>query len=522
MQLNAFERAIATLSPQWAYRRLAYRSALDIAMSARGYTAAESSRRTGDWITPTTSANAEIGRGATKIRSRVHDLVRNNPYASIIPRRLAAKIWGRGIQPRLNIGEPQDPRRAQARDIWSAFVDNSDPEGQLDFYGQGNLLTRTVFEGGEALVRFIPRPASFNLPVPLQIEILEGEQLDATKNEALPTGGLIIQGVEYDANGRRAAYWLFPEHPGDAMASFAKRLSFQSVRYPASEVLHVFEPLRSKQARGVSIFTPIVIKLKMMDDYDDAEAMRKRIASCFAAFVTRPGGAAASPLASTSTKDGAGNRLEKIPPGLIQYLNPGEEIEFSEPPTAEGYVDYIKSQLRASAAGCGVTYSMISGDLKDVNFSSTRVGQIDFDEQVDQWQWLMMIPLFCRPVWQRVGQIAAGLGMRNEVDPWSPTWGPPGRRFIDPKNDVEAAREAIRTGTRNLFDVIAATGADPEEYLLERNRQDELLDKLGIVLDSDPRKVGRTSTAQPATAKPDAAADDASDDDAGADQPADK
>jgi len=493
--LNAFERTLATISPAWAYRRFAYRSALEIA--ARGYAAADANRKTGDWYAPTTSANAEIGQGATRIRARVHDLVRNNPYAAVVPRRLSAKVWGRGIKPSLNIGDIDDPRRQVAMDTWLRFVEHSDPEGQLDFYGQGNVLARTLFEGGEALVRFLPRPASFDLPVPLQLEILEGEQLDGMKNEALKDGGVIIQGVEFDSAGRRVAYWIFPEHPGDAITSFTKRLGFASERVPADQIRHVFEPLRAKQARGVSVFTPIVIKLKNVDDYDDAEAQRKRIASCFAAFVKRPGGMATSPLAKTTTKDASGNRIEKIPAGLIQYLNPEEDVSFSDPPEAEGYVDYIKAQLRAVAVGCGVTYSMLSGDLKDVNFSSTRVGQIDFDECVDQWQWLMVIPQFCVPIWRRVGQIAAGFGIRSVTDPWNAHWTPPGRRFIDPKNDVEAAREAVRSGSKNFYEVIAATGEDPEAFLLERQKQNELLDKLGIVFDSDPRKVGRASAAAP-------------------------
>src|SRR5262245_33016836 len=189
--LNAFERAIATISPQWAYRRFAFRAALAIASSSRAYAAAAVDRKTGDWLAPTGSANSEIGRAGSKIRDRVHDLVRNNPYASIVPRRLAAKVWGRGIVPALSTGDIRDPRRVQAKDIWNSFVEHSDPEGQLDFYGQGNVLVRTLFEGGEALVRFLPRPASFGLPVPLQIDILEGEFLDDGKNESLASGGLI-------------------------------------------------------------------------------------------------------------------------------------------------------------------------------------------------------------------------------------------------------------------------------------------------------------------------------------------
>lgn len=498
MSPNAIERAIAMISPKWAFRRLAFRSAFEIASSGRAYDAAKTGRRTDGWITGGSSANSEIGLAASRIRDRVRDLVRNNPYASVVPRRLAAKVWGTGIVPRLRIGEIDDPRRAVARDLWARFVENSDPEGQLDFNGQMNLLTRTVFEGGEALLRYYPRPFSWRMAVPLQVQVLEGDYIDSTKNIALESGGVIIQGIEYDANGRRVAYWLFNEHPGDTVTAFTKR-GFFSERVPADQVRHIFEPLRAGQARGVSIFAPVVLKLRDVDDYDDAELMRKKIASCFAAFVTKPN-AATSPLASSTTTTVDGKRVENVRPGMIQYLNPGEDVEFGSPPNTDGYIEYMKMQLHAIAAGTGTTYAMLSGDLKDVNFSSTRVGQIDFDEQVDQWQWLMMIPQACAPTWRRVGEIAAMRGLRETTDPWTPTWSTPKRRFIDPKNDIAASSDEVRNGKRNPFDLMAEDGEDPEEMVLERDRQNSILDKFNIVLDCDPRKVGKTSTPTPATA----------------------
>lgn len=502
MKPNALDRAIAHVSPRWAMSRLAWRQAFAIASASGGarYEGARTGRRTDGWITGGTSANAEIGVAAGLIRNRVRDLVRNNPHASIVPSKLAAKVWGTGIVPRLKIGEIEDPRRAKARDIWSAFCDNSDPEGQLDFYGQTNVLVRAVFESGEALLRFLPQPASVKLPIRLQIAIQEGDYIDAMQERGLPDGGVIIQGVEYDAAGRRVAYWLFDEHPGDTVISFTKRM-FTSRRVPASEVRHVFPALRPGQARGVSIFAPVVMKLKDIDDYDDAELVRKKIASCFAAFVTRAAGNVASPLAVATTTDASSRRIEKLSPGMMQYLNPGEEVEFGSPPSAEGYVDYMRAQLRAVATGCGVTYAMISGDLSDVNYSSMRAGLIDFWEMVDQWQWLMMIPQVCNPVWNRVGAAAAIGGLRERSDPWTATWTPPARRWVNPKEDVEAELQAIRAGLKSLPSSMAGSGEDPDETMLEIAASNGLLDRLGIVLDSDPRKVGRASAATPSAAK---------------------
>jgi capsid protein len=53
------------------------------------------------------------------------------------------------------------------------------------------------------------------LPVPPQLQGLEADHLDSTRTEELKDGGFILQGVEFDALGRRRAYWLYPTHPGD-------------------------------------------------------------------------------------------------------------------------------------------------------------------------------------------------------------------------------------------------------------------------------------------------------------------
>ena len=55
-------------------------------------------------------------------------------------------------------------------------------------------------------------------------------------------GGRIVQGIEYDRDGRRVAYWLHPDHPGDGVLLRAKQ--YKSVRVPADTVAHLFERQR--------------------------------------------------------------------------------------------------------------------------------------------------------------------------------------------------------------------------------------------------------------------------------------
>jgi flagellar biosynthesis/type III secretory pathway ATPase len=74
------------------------------------------------------------------------------------------------------------------------------------------LMPTGELHGLSSGARVVPRPAPL---VPLQLQVLEADFLDATKSGALSDGRL-VQGIEFDPVGKRRAYWLHGAHPGDA------------------------------------------------------------------------------------------------------------------------------------------------------------------------------------------------------------------------------------------------------------------------------------------------------------------
>lgn len=71
-------------------------------------------------------------------------------------------------------------------------------------------------------MRLRERRTEDRLPVPLQLQVLEADHLDSWKTEELRDGGFILQGIEFDALGRRRAYWLFPTHLRRAAAGSSR------------------------------------------------------------------------------------------------------------------------------------------------------------------------------------------------------------------------------------------------------------------------------------------------------------
>ena len=278
--MNVLDRAIRWVAPASALRRARIRAA--IAMLARSYEGARVGRRTEGWVVAGTSANAEIGTAIGRLRDRSRDLVRNNPYAAKASHAVVSNLVGTGILPRARSGDAAVNETADK--LWARFAATCDADGLTDFSGLQALVVRAMVESGECLVRIRDRRLEDGLPLPLQLQLLEPDHLDTARTGDLPNGGFVVQGVEFDPLGRRRAYWLYPVHPGE-VAMF-RRASLTSQPVPAASVLHLFDRLRPGQVRGVPWFSAVILKLRDLDEYDDAELVRKKIEACFAAFVT--------------------------------------------------------------------------------------------------------------------------------------------------------------------------------------------------------------------------------------------
>ena len=142
------------------------------------------------------------------------------------------------------------------------------------------------------------------------------------------------------------------------------------VRVPAVDavglqrVVHLYEPLRPGQLRGLPALTQVLIKLRDLDAYDDATLVRVGLANLFAMFVTRApgdGAAAVDPLTGQGFDyDAEGRPMIPLEPGLVQELAPGEDVKFSEPPDPSGYSDFVGAQLQAVAIGAGLPYEVMT------------------------------------------------------------------------------------------------------------------------------------------------------------------
>ncbi len=458
-----------------------------------GYEAAASTRRTQGWNASSDGINALVSGGGDALRSRSRDMVRRNAWASNAIESFVGNCVGTGIKPQSRHLDAAVKRRLQ--ELWLRWTDEADAAGLTDFYGLQALVCRSTVEAGECLVRIRERRPEDRLTVPLQLQLLEAEHLPTAKNENLPNGNVIRGGIEFDKISRRVAYHLYREHPGERLMFFN---AGETTRVPANSVLHIYKPLRPGQHRGQPWLTQVLVKLHELDQYDDAELVRKKLAAMFAAFITEnnPEDPVIGSKPGEGEKDASGAPLAGLEPGSMVKLLPGEDVKFTEPGDVGGmYTEFMRVQLRAIAAGLGVTYEQLTGDLERVNYSSIRAGLLEFRRRCEQFQHQVMVFQFCRPVWRAWVEAAAVAG---EIDPFDfaknrnqyldVEWRPPSWDWVDPLKDMNAEVVAVRAGFKPRSAVINEMGYDEEVVDRQVAADNARADLLGLTFDSDPRK----------------------------------
>ena len=491
---NWLDNTISLIAPQFALQRMRARAAMQLFR----YDGASSGRRTDGWQAGGNDANSELGHSIHYLRNRSRELVRNNPYAAKAIGELVGNTVGTGIVPRAKTGDPDLDKIIDAE--WPYFSERCDPGGQYDFYGLQALMTRTTAESGEGLIRYRPRFSTDNFRIPLQLQMLEADFLDDHRTMGLSNDGYIIQGKQFNPLGQVQGYWLYNFHPG-AVVLMNPRGGILSKLVPAEEVLHNYRMLRPGQVRGVPWMAPVMMALRDLDDYRDAERLRKKIEACAVAMVTQPEGSGGVRIGAPDPND---SQVDHFEPGLIMYGKPGQDVKFNQPAPVGGYREYLMTELQGIGAGVDVPYELLSNDLSNVNYSSYRAGMLSFRNTIEAFRWLVLIPQTCNPVWKRFIDVLVIQGKLAKPN-YGVQWTAPKFSSVDPLKDALSTKTRIRMGTTTWPEAVAEEGQDPESQLAEIGTWNKKFDAAGVVLEGDPRWVNDKGVAQPiATSEEDA------------------
>lgn len=467
--VNIIDRVVGLVNPVAGIRRQMARELLKRAYEGASQRDGWKPRRAG------ASANADHMADARTLRIRARSLVQNSPYMARGLGSLVSNVVGTGFTPR-SLAKNADVIDA----LWDEWAKVADADGRLNVYGLQAAAYRAMEQDGEVLLRLRTRREEDKLPVPLQLQLLEIDWLDDSKTGTVGSD-TIVNGIQYDPLGRKVAYWLFDSHPGEVGS--VRRTRAGSYPVPASSIVHLYNPERPGQGRGITRFAPVIATVRDLTTYEDAELQRKNLE-------TRLSVLASGDISTMGMLNPDDNRTEaevkksgnlgSLGGGNIIQVPSGLNLTVVEPKAAPGHVDYVKQKLHIVAAGIGITYEMLTGDVREVNFSSARVGMLEFRRGAEALQWLLLIPNFCERIWKAFID-AAVLGGKIPRAEYACDWSTPKWDYVNPVQDVAADLDEISGGLSSFSEKLRRRGYKPDAVFTELKSDLDRLQKDGTL-----------------------------------------
>jgi len=338
---------------------------------------------------------------------------------------------------------------------WAEDPDLCDLEGEKTFYDLEQLTLRQTVVDGDALALLLGAGS---------IQLIEAHQLRTPayfRNK-------LVHGIQLDPKTRqRVAYYVMdesldplqPAGRGDKYTKYDAR-SADGERH----VLHLYDPRRYTQRRGVTALAPVGETIGMHGDVQFATLVKAQVASAFAILEENVNGVqppvtgrpVTTGSSSTETlEDGTTRTNQGISPGMRVKAAPGYKLTGFSPniPNPE-FFPHSMLLLTFIAINLDLPVHVLLLDPSKTNFSGWR-GAIDQARirfrQIQQWH----IRRFHSPVYRwKLRQFAEMYpDIRAKRDVLGPQffnhhWHPDAWSYIEPNKD--AAADLLQTSNLML------------------------------------------------------------------------
>lgn len=439
-----------------------------------------------DWVTTNRQIDEEVRGDIRLLRSRGRDLARNDSYARQFLRLKINNILGHkgfDLQPQVmnSRGMPDEEANRGIRDAWIRWsTSRVSVDGQLSWHALVKLCIRTLEAEGEAFLHVV-RGWPFN-DWRLALEPIDADLVDETFNrsgDALRNE--IRMGVEIDPVGRRVGYWVLrrPRH----------LYGYTAVdRYfiPAEDMIHLMDPLRFNQTRGVSRLNSEMLTSHRRDGTEEAELVATHVGASKMGILETQEGSQLGELDDDQPMD-----IEANPGTFVQLAKGWKMTPWNPEHPNTGLKDFLKYLLRRIASGWGVGYNAMANDYEGVTWTSLRQNNlVDRDEwRQEQRFWIEALYEPFYPIWMNAALLSGQLplGSFDARRFLRANWQPRGWESVQPVDDVDAAEREVALGINTRTRLAAERGRDFEENLRQLAREKELAAAAGVDVDGVKR-----------------------------------
>lgn len=406
-----------------------------------------------------------------KLISAARDLDRNSLMSAMLDR------WVDGV-----VGSSINFRPMTDDDGWNKAAyeivranmaaGNCEHRGFFDAAAMTRTMLRALGTDGEQLWIFTDEG---------RVQVIEAHQLGTPMDKFGPRKeGHCVDGVELGASGRPLGYWISDQAYGGRIQK-----SSDARFVAASDAIMPAYRKRASATHGVPVIAAGMKLHDRVDGYIDNESLAAEIDACLTFFIKSEadpdstGGLTGRQSATGS--DGTMQMLQKVEPGLITRLRPGDEVEqHGAKRPGQQFTPFVEMGLTMVGATVGVPLPLALLDFKRLNYSNARTMLLQMWQTWQIWHRQAVMPCW-QWVYQRMILRAIGRGeLTARPDAFVVKWLPRRWPWVDPLKEVQAVREEIAAGLGTITDQLELVGYTLDEYLAERQHELEAFARAGV------------------------------------------
>ncbi|MBQ3396229.1 MAG: phage portal protein [Synergistaceae bacterium] len=455
------------------------------------------------WYASSKSPHEDISQNIKILRERSRDLYAGGgPLGRGAIDRLVLNAIGSGLKLNVRI----DPERlgmseskarewaSQTESEFSYWAENKDCDisRMLNFYELQSLAMKSVLLDGECLVLLPMRKIEPNA-YSLCIQLIESERLESPTEKYLDR--MIDEGVELDVSGEPVAYWIANRNPNAEILHQPllehKRIRVFGYNSGRRNIIHLMNPERINQHRGVPFLAPVIEVLRQLGRYTDAELMAAVVSGMYAIFfeheprdemnIGEEDFAVEEGLGETTGLEGISQ--EQLYSAIMDLPEGVKPVSVSPNRPNVSFDAFIQSLVRQIGSALGLPAELILMQFTS-SYSASRGALLEAWKLFKYWRsWFAMN--FCQVIYEEwlseavlLGRIKAPGYFDDDVlrkaYAWA-EWTGPSQGQLDPVKEVNAAALRVQNGfSTRQKETAELTGEDYDLNVRQLQREESL------------------------------------------------
>lgn len=441
-----------------------------------------------------TDPDGDIGDNLQALRARSRQLFMEAPLATGALKTIRTNVVGSGLKLNsaidydflgLTNDQANDWEKNTEREfrLWSDSV-NCDAMRRMNFGQLQGLALMSALMNGDSFAG-LPRKQRVGTPYQTTVQLIEGDRIRDPEGQT--SGANIYNGIEVDETGEAIAVHIHTQHENATTGGTNKsqRVELFGKLTGAPNILMIAQDWeRIGQRRATPLLSPVIVILKQLSRYTDAELAATLVSSMFTAFIKTEQpqrdlpGMSMVPAEERITRDDEAIELSR---GGMVALDPGQDIVTANPTRDTGAFDgFVQALTRQVGAALEIPNELLLKHFTS-SYSASRGALLEFWKMADMRRQVLASS-FCQPIYQEwlseavaIGRIKAP-GFFN--DPaikaaWcGAEWIGPKQGSLNPLQEMNAHKVAVDNNFTTIERVISeTTGMISEDVLSVRKRE---------------------------------------------------